>query len=68
LGLEQIAIGIERIELRIHAAHVSRVRQLFPIVKSNNERFLMNTAFSHSLVSNEGIGYLGKGSLYRLLI
>jgi hypothetical protein len=68
LGLEQIAIGIERIELRIHTANVSRIRQLFPIFKGRNERFLLKSAFSHSLVSNQGVGYFGKGSLYRLLI
>ena len=38
--LEQIAIGVERIELGIHTAGVLRIRQAFPIFKSRDLRFL----------------------------
>jgi len=52
---EQIAIGVERIELGIHTAGISCIRQLFPIFKSYYQRFLLHTAFSYPLVGNQGV-------------
>ena len=52
LRLEQIAIGVERIELGIHTPGISCVRQAFPILKSCDQRLLLHSALSHPLVSN----------------
>ena len=66
--LEQIAIGVERIELGIHTAGISCIRQAFPIFESRDQRLLRNTAFSHPLVSNQGVRHFCKRGLDRLLI
>ena len=52
---QQFAIGIERIELGIHTADISYIRQPFPIFDRPNQRFLLHTAFSHPLVSDQGV-------------
>src|SRR5260370_28387938 len=68
LRLEQIAVGVKRIELGIHTADISCIRLPFPIFKSCDQRLLLHSALPHSLVSNQGVRYFGEGSLDGLLI
>src|SRR5882757_2339250 len=66
--LEQIAIGVKRIELSIHTPGISCIRQPFPIFKNSYQRLLLHSALSHPLVSNQGVRYFRESSLDSPLI
>src|SRR5262249_19384686 len=67
-GLKEIAIGIESVELGIHAPAVSDVRKTHSILQRGHESVLLLPALSHFLISDQTIRYLTEGSLNGLLV
>src|SRR5579872_1299159 len=63
LGLKQIPVRVESVELRIDAALVTYVCQPLAILQCCDEAFLLDAALASSLMRNQRIGHLGEGGL-----
>src|SRR5260370_19548180 len=68
LCLDQVAIGVERIELGVDPALVTHVRKPRPILERCNQRLLLETAFTHALMCDQRIRNVGERRLNGLLI
>src|SRR5580704_18150645 len=68
LCLEQVPIGVERIELCIDAASITHVSQARPILQRSNQRLLLEAAFSHPLMSDQRVRNVGERRLNALLV
>ena len=68
LRLKEVAIGIQRIELRVDASAIAHVREAHPVFQRGHKRRLLLAALSYSLVGDQGIGDFGERGLYRLLV
>ena len=68
LCLKQIAIRVQRIQLRVHAAAISNVGEPHAVLQRTDQRLLPFAAFANPLVRNQTVRYLGERSLNRPLI
>ena len=68
LGLKEITIGIERVQLRIEAAVIADVRQALTILERGDEFFLFNAACARPFMRDQPIGNLPESSSDRSLI
>ena len=68
LGLEQIAVGIERIEERVDASLVPHVGQTRPILQRRDEAFPLFPNLPHLLTPDERVGHLAKRGLDRAFV
>ena len=68
LGLKQIPVSIQGVELGIDAPLISHVGQPFPLPKDRNKSLLLYPGVPHSLVSDQCIGNFGERSLNDLLV
>jgi len=55
LGLEQIPIGVQRIEERVHAAAIAHVGKVLSILQSGYQQLLLYAALANSLMRDERI-------------
>ena len=59
---KQVAIGIEGVELGIHAAAIAQVGQADAVLQGGHEQFLFFAAFPDPLMRDQGIGdFLERG-------
>src|SRR5580704_220246 len=68
LGLKQIPVGIQGVELGVDAPLISQIRQPFPFLKDTNKGLLLCPGFSYSLVGNQRVGHFCERTLNCLLI
>ena len=66
--LEQVAIGIQCIELRVDASAITKVCQPQPVFQSGHQRCLLFAALPHALVRDQRVGHLGERGLNGLLV
>ena len=63
LGVEEIAIGIERAQQRVDAAFVAHVRQPRSIAQRRDEGLLLRTDLADFLILHERVGHFAKRRL-----
>ena len=68
LSLEQIAVRIQRVELRVDSAAVSEIRQSQTALQCCEERFLLRATFMQALMGDQGVGGFGECSLDCLFV
>jgi hypothetical protein len=68
LGLKKIAIGFERVQLRVGASAMLNVCKALPIFERTDQPFLLFSAFPGSLVRDERIRNFTKGGLNSFFI
>src|SRR6266404_5371968 len=56
LGLLQIPVRVESVELGVDASLISHIGQAFALLKDSNKSLLLNPGLLHSLMNNECIG------------
>src|SRR5579871_3047691 len=68
LRLEQIAVGVEGVELRIDAALITHIRQPLPILQRGDQRLLFLAALADALVRDQRVRNVCERRLNRFLI
>src|SRR2546426_9938382 len=68
LGGEQIAIGVEGVELRIHAALIPQVSQARPVLQRSYQQFLLRANLFDLAILDERVGDLAERGFDGLLI
>ena len=67
-GLEQVAVGIQRIELRIHAAAIAHVGEARAILQRGHQPLLLHAALARPLVRDQRVRDFGECGLNGLLV
>src|SRR5579872_576241 len=68
LSLEEIPVGIQRIQQRVYAPAVSDVGKPLPVRQRGHQQLLLHAAFPDPLMSDERIGDICECRLNRLLV
>ncbi len=66
--LEQIAVGIERVQLRVHAAAIAHIGEARAILQRGDQRLLLDAALARPLMRDQRVRNFGERGLNRLLI
>src|SRR4029077_6764205 len=66
LGLQQIPVRVESVQLRVDTSLVSHVRQALALLKDSNKPLLFNPGLLPPLMGNECVGDFGECCLDRL--
>src|SRR5579871_853937 len=66
--LKEIAVGVKRVQLGVHAALIANVGEPFAVFERFHQRFLMLAALAYALMRDQSVGYFAERRLNRLLI
>jgi hypothetical protein len=68
LGLEQIPIRVERVELRVDSAAIAHIGEPQTVLQDDYQLLLLNAALAHPLMGDQRVGYFGERRLNCLLV
>ena len=68
LGLQQVPVRVESVELGVDASLISHVGEAFALFKDSNKPLLFNPGLLHPLMSDECCGHFGECCLDRFLV